>query len=78
MGAAPAAPRAGGNARSPWRLRAAAVVALLAPVAMAVVAAAALAGDVPIAALAVLLVLALAASIWFALTRRGAFRLAGA
>ena len=51
--------------------RIAAVLALLAPVAMVVVAAVALAGDVPIAVLAVGLVLLCSAAIWFALTRRG-------
>ena len=45
---------------------------------MAVVAAVALAGDVAIAALAVGLVLVASAAIWFALTRRGARRAAGA
>ena len=58
--------------------RIAAVVALLAPVAMAVVAAVALAGDVPVAVLAVGLVLVCSAAIWFALTRRGPRRAAGA
>jgi hypothetical protein len=38
---------------------------------MAVVAAVALAGDVPVAVLAVGLVLVCSAAIWFALTRRG-------
>ncbi len=67
----PAAPR------SSWP-RIAAVVALLAPVAMAVVAAVALAGDVGIAVLAVGLLLVASAAIWFALTRRGPRRAAGA
>ncbi len=58
-------------ARPPWRSRVAALVALLAPVAMAVVAAVALIGDVPIAVLAVGLVLVCSAAIWLALTRRG-------
>jgi diacylglycerol kinase family enzyme len=49
----------------------AAVVALIAPVVIAVVAAVALAGDVPVAVLAVGLVLVCSAAIWFALTRRG-------
>jgi diacylglycerol kinase family enzyme len=53
------------------------VAALLAPVAMAVVAAVALAGDVLIALLAVALVLAAIASSWLALTRRGPGRAAG-
>ena len=65
-------------ARPPWWRRVAAVVALLAPVAMAVVAAVALAGDVPIAVLAVGLVLVCSAAIWLALTRRGPRRAAGA
>jgi diacylglycerol kinase family enzyme len=58
--------------------RFAAVVALAAPVAMVVVAAVALAGDIPIAVLAVLLVLVANAAIWFALTERGAPRAFGA
>jgi diacylglycerol kinase family enzyme len=58
--------------------RIAAVLALLAPVVMVVVAAVALAGDVPIAVLAVGLVLVCSAAIWFALTRRGPRRAAGA
>jgi diacylglycerol kinase family enzyme len=57
--------------------RIAAFVALLAPVAMVVVAAVALAGDVLLAVLAVGLVLACSAAIWFALTRRGPRRAAG-
>jgi len=61
-----------------WSLRLAALAALIAPVAMAVVAAVALAGNVAIAALAVALTLAVTASIWVALTRRGAWRLLGA
>jgi diacylglycerol kinase family enzyme len=51
--------------------RVAAVVALIAPVVMVVVAAVALVGDVPVAMLAVGLVLVCSAAIWFALTRRG-------
>jgi diacylglycerol kinase family enzyme len=51
--------------------RVAAVVALIAPVVMVVVAAVALVGDVPVAVLAVGLVLVCSAAIWFALTRRG-------
>ena len=58
--------------------RIAAVIALLAPVVMAVVAAAALAGDVPVAALAVALVLVCSAAIWLTLTRRGPRRAASA
>ncbi|MGA8364396.1 MAG: diacylglycerol kinase family protein [Solirubrobacteraceae bacterium] len=45
---------------------------------MAVVAAVALAGDVPVAVLAVGLVLVCSAAIWFALTRRGPWRAVGA
>ncbi len=73
-----AIPADGLAAGSPWQTRVAAVVALLAPVAMAVVAAVALAGDVAIAALAVVLVLGVSAAVWFALTRRGSRRAAGA
>ena len=58
--------------------RIAAVFALLAPVVMVVVAAVALAGDVPVAMLAVGLVLVCSAAIWLALTRRGPRRAAGA
>ena len=65
------------GAGPPWRLRAAAILALLAPVAMVVVAAVALAGDVGIAVLAVALVMASAASIWVALTRHGSGRIVG-
>lgn len=61
-----------------WRTRVAAVVALLAPVAMVIVAAVALAGDLAIAALAVVLVVVVSAAVWFALTRRGSRRAAGA
>jgi diacylglycerol kinase family enzyme len=64
--------------RPPLWARIAAVVALVAPVVMAAVAAVALAGDVPVAALAVGLVLVCSAAIWFALTRRGPLRAAGA
>ncbi len=73
-----ATPGDGLGAGLPWRPRLAAVVALLAPVAMAVVAAVALAGDLAIAVLAVGLVLVASAAIWFALTRRGRGRAAGA
>lgn len=58
--------------------RFAAIVALAVPVAMVVVAAVALAGDVPIAVLAVVLVLVANAALWFALTERGALRAFGA
>jgi len=64
--------------RRSWWPRIAAIVALLAPVVMAVVAAVALAGDVAIAVLAVGLVLGASGAIWFALTRRGSRRAAGA
>src|SRR5947209_11323360 len=65
-------------ARRPWWPRVCAVVALLAPVAMAVVAGVALAGDVAIAVLAVGLVMGTSGAMWFALTRRGPRRAAGA
>jgi diacylglycerol kinase family enzyme len=71
-------PADGLTAGPPWRTRVAAVAALLAPVVMAIVAAVALAGDLAIAALAVGLVLVVSAAIWFALTRRGPRRAAGA
>ncbi len=58
--------------------RIAAVVALATPAAMAVVAAVALAGDLPVAVLAVGLVLAANAAIWLALTERGTLRALGA
>ncbi len=58
--------------------RLAAIVALLAPVAMVAVAAAALAGDVAIALLAVAAAIVASGAIWFALTHRGARRFAGA
>jgi diacylglycerol kinase family enzyme len=73
MHASPGRPPA---AASPWR-RGAAIVALLAPVAMAAIAAVALAGDVAIAVLAVALLLLASASIWVALTSRGPRRLGG-
>jgi diacylglycerol kinase family enzyme len=57
--------------------RIAATLALIAPAAMAVVAAVALAGDVPVAVLAVGLVLLTNAAVWFALTERGAVRALG-
>ncbi|HWY90076.1 MAG TPA: diacylglycerol kinase family protein [Solirubrobacteraceae bacterium] len=53
------------------------MLALLAPVAMAAVAAVALAGDVAIAALAVGLVMGASGAVWFALTRRGPRRAVG-
>jgi diacylglycerol kinase family enzyme len=57
--------------------RIAAILALATPAAMAVVAAVTLAGDVPVAVLAVGLVLLANAAIWFALTERGALRSVG-
>jgi diacylglycerol kinase family enzyme len=57
--------------------RVAAILALIAPAAMVVVAAVTLAGDVPIAVFAVGLVLLVNAAIWFALTERGALRVLG-
>ncbi len=54
-----------------------ALAALLCPVAMAVVAAVALAGDVAMAVLAVALIAAASASLWVALTNRGGTRLLG-
>ena len=65
-------------ARRPVPRRIAAILALVTPAAMAVVAAVALAGDLPIAVLAVGLVLLTNAAIWFALTERGALRALGA
>lgn len=61
-----------------WRLRASAIVALLAPLAMAAIAIAALIGDVAIAALALAAVLVASTAMWFALTHRGAERLLAA
>lgn len=78
MHATDATPGGGFAAGPPWRTRLAAVAALVAPVAMAIVAAVALAGDLAIAALAVGLLLVASAAIWFALTRRGFRRIAGA
>ncbi len=78
MHATPASPGGDLAARPPWWSRVAAVVALLAPVVMAIVAAVALAGDVAIAVLAVGLVLGASGAIWFAVTRRGPRRAAGA
>jgi diacylglycerol kinase family enzyme len=61
--------------RSSLWSRIAAALALLVPVAMVVVTAVALAGDVPVAVLAVALVLICSAAIWVALTRRGPRRM---
>ena len=71
MHATPASSKTGLAGPHPFLRRLAAIVALIAPIAMAVVAAVALAGDVPIAALAVGLVLVASGAIWFALTDRG-------
>ena len=65
-------------ARHPVLRRIAAILALITPAAMAVVVAVALAGDVPVAVLAVGLVLLANAAVWFALTERGALRALGA
>jgi len=77
MHASPSTPKTALAAQRRLR-RFAAIVALAVPVAMVVVAAVALAGDVPIAVLAVVLVLVANASVWFALTERGALRAFGA
>ncbi|HEY3830319.1 MAG TPA: diacylglycerol kinase family protein [Solirubrobacteraceae bacterium] len=74
----PASSRGSLTARPSWLRRVAAVGALLAPVAMAVVTAVALVGDVAIAVLAVVIVLVANATIWLALTERGARRAVGA
>jgi diacylglycerol kinase family enzyme len=78
MHASPATPETGLAAGRRLRRRLAAIVALAVPVAMVVAAAVALAGDVSIAVLAVVLVLVANASVWFALTERGALRAFGA
>jgi len=59
-------------------VRLASIAALLAPIAMVIVAAVALAGDVPIAVLAVTLALTATAATWVTLTRRGPRRFVGA
>jgi diacylglycerol kinase family enzyme len=64
------------SARPSWRLRAAAIVGLLAPAAMAVLLAVSLAGKVGVALLAVALVLVASAAAWLALTTRGSARAA--
>ena len=70
---------AGGPAARPqWWRRVAAILALLAPLAMVVLTAIALSGELAIAALAVVLVLVESAAIWSALTTRGLLRAAGA
>ena len=74
MNANPAKPaRQPPSRQSPSR-RSAAIVALGVPIVMVVVAAVALAGDLAIAVLAVVLALAANAAVWFALTKRGARR----
>ncbi len=77
MHATPVTPKTGKAAQRRFR-RLAAIVALAVPGAMVVVAAIALAGDVPIAVLAVVLVLAANTALWFALTERGIPRVFGA
>jgi len=70
---------AGGPAARPqWWRHVAAILALLAPLAMVVLTAIALSGELAIAALAVVLVLVESAAIWSALTTRGLLRAAGA
>jgi diacylglycerol kinase family enzyme len=76
--ATPATPGSDLAVRPPWRVRIAALVALVAPIVMVVVVAVALTGDVPVAVLAVGLVLVCSVFIWFALTRRGPRRAASA
>jgi diacylglycerol kinase family enzyme len=76
--ATPAIPGNDLAARPPWWRRIAAVIALVAPVVMAVVAAVALVGNVPVAVLAVGLLLVCSAAMWFALTHRGLRRAVGA
>jgi diacylglycerol kinase family enzyme len=76
--ASSATPKTGLAAWRRLRRRFAAIVALVVPVAMVVVAAVALAGDIPIAVLAVVLVLVANAAVWFALTERGVLRAFGA
>ncbi|MFZ1926934.1 MAG: diacylglycerol kinase family protein [Solirubrobacteraceae bacterium] len=66
-----------GAAQRPGLQRIAAILALVTPAAMVVVAAVALADDVLVAVLAVGLVLLVNAAIWFALTERGALRALG-
>src|SRR5271155_3385926 len=78
MHTSPATPKTGVPAVRSWLRRCAAIVALAVPVAMVVVAAVALAGDVPFAVLAVALVLLANTAVWLALTERGARRVLGA
>ena len=70
-------PRRDTGQRPPALVRLGALAALLCPVAMVVVAAVALAGDVAIAVLAVALVVGASASLWTALTDRGGARVLG-
>lgn len=62
---------------TPWQSRAAAILALLAPLAMAAVTIAALAGDIAVAALAFAALLVASAAMWLALTRSGGRRAFG-
>ncbi len=78
MRATPATPGSDLTTRPPLWPRLAAVIALIAPLVMAVVAAVALVGNVPIALLAIGLLLGCSAAIWFTLTRRGSRRAVGA
>jgi len=76
--ATPASSKTGLAGPHPLLRRLAAIVALTVPIAMVVVAAVALAGDVASAALAVVLVVVANGSVWFALTERGTLRAVGA
>ncbi len=78
MNPRPQASTDGVTAQLSWRPRVAAIVALLAPVAMVVVALVALAGDLALAAGVVALVLLASAAAWYALTRSGRRRAVGA
>ncbi len=78
MNPGPETPADGATAQLSWRSRAAALVALLAPAAMVLVAIVALAGDLALAAAALGLVLLASAAGWYALTRRGGRRVSGA
>jgi diacylglycerol kinase family enzyme len=77
-------PRASVTSQADWAgrrsvlRRIAAILALITPIAMAVVAAVALAGDVPVAVLSVVLVLLANAAVWFSLTQRSVLRSVGA
>ena len=78
MGAAPATRNHGRPGGRGFPVRAAALLALTAPVAMVVVAAIALSGNVAIAAVAVASILVACGAVWVALTNRGTRRYAGA